>query len=529
MNEQGLLEKNEAEIKSLKSEIEILRNIIALIPGNVFWKDKNKAYLGCNNNVAQLAGFNSPKEIIGKQNSDFMNNSLAALTEQTDFDVYTTAKEKYIEERGFNLKHEPAIYLTKKLPLFDQQGETIGILGVSFDITERKKMEKSLTAAKKKAEALSRAKSQFLAVINHELRTPLASIIGLVDFLKRGQLPAQEEKNIVEAIENCSKHLLSLVNDVLDFSRLETRKYKLHLNIVNLDALIYEIYSMLTPLAQDKGLELQVKSHENMPKNILTDSRILRQILINLIGNAIKFTEKGCIILEIEQDEGKTCFKVTDTGQGIPQDKLDLIFEPFQQLEDAYARQSSRSGTGLGLAIVKKLAALIKAKVAVVSKVGKGSSFSLIGKFETREHEEACLINPFIKPKIKKIKVQKTFTVKPHILLVEDDPIVQYVHKKMLTDLGCIVDTVSHGRDALIKLKEHNMVFIDISLPDMSGFEVIKAMRTKSAHPQVPIIALTVYTGKEEKLACIKAGADEFATKPISQLHLKKLLLRNLK
>lgn len=540
-----LIQKKEEIITNLKSENKMLHNIIALIPGNVYWKDKDGRFLGCNNNVAQIFGYSSAKEIIGKLNKDLFDFKLASLTDRIDKEVNITAKEQYVEEKGLSSLKKPAIYLTKKLPLFDDNSQVIGILGVSFDITERKKMEEDLKIAKKRAEASSRAKSQFLAVVNHELRTPLTSILGLVDFLKQNNLPIEEEKNIIEAIENCTQHLLSLVNEILDFSRLETGEYNVRIDTVSLNAILYEVYGITKTLAKKKGLELRIESGPNVPKTILTDSRILRQILINLVSNGIKFTDKGHVTIRLNS-LGKTSHRtkleimVVDTGSGIPANKLNLIFEPFKQLEDAYTRQSSRAGTGLGLTIVERLAALLDAVINVESEPGKGSAFSLIGEFKTLDGESAAGPHVMIIEKLRKKSTQKTSIVKkisspstlpkkPSVLLVEDDPIVQYVHNKMLTDLGCEVDVVSNGFEALNILKNHDIIFVDISLPDISGFEVIKTIRERSKNTKVPIVALTVYTGKEEKLACLNAGADEFTSKPISQTHLKKLLIRYLK
>lgn len=541
----NLIKEKEKNIANLKAENDMLRNIIALIPGNIYWKDKEGYYLGCNYNVAQILGLSSPEEIIGKQNTELLDAKLGALADQIDNEVNVSGKEIYVEENGLNINLEPAIYLTKKLPLFDDTRKMIGILGVSFDITERKKIEEDLKIAKENAEASNRAKSQFLAVVNHELRTPLTSIVGLIDFLKQGDLPLEEEKNIIDAIDNCTQHLLSLVNEVLDFSRLESGKYNIRMDPVSLNAILYEVYGITKTLAKKKGLELRIESGPNVPKTILTDSRVLRQILINLVSNAIKFTEKGHVTIRLntlEQNHHKTKLEITvvDTGLGIPSNKIKLIFEPFQQLEDAYTRQSSRAGTGLGLTIVEKLAALIDAVISVESEPGRGSTFSIISEFETPDNDGTAGPHVLVIEKLRKKRRKKntcakgvmysnSITQKPNVLLVEDDPIVQYVHKKMLTDLGCEVCTASHGHEAITTLNNHDIVFVDINLPDISGFEVIKSIRQHNHTSKIPIIALTVYTGKEEKSACLKAGANEFASKPISQNHLKKLLLRYLK
>ena len=535
------LKKKTIHLLNYDTEIIPLKEIIAFMPGNIFWKNKKGQYLGCNNNMAKILGLTSPSEMVGKRLEDFLPlkavSDLNALN-RADQDIMNSREGKFLEEVGPSASGELAIYLSHKIPLFDQAGETIGLLGISMDIAQQKKLEEDLTIAKEKAETSNRAKSQFLAVINHELRTPLTCIMGLIEFLKQGRLSLYEEKKFINAIENSTQHLLGLVNDVLDFSRLETGKYNLHITPVNLRVIIQEVYHLLKPLAEKKELKLRIHPNSEIPKNLLTDARIIRHILINLVNNAIKFTEKGHIEVAVnslqQKHHTKIEMKILDTGLGIPSDKLNLIFEPFQQLEDAYMRQSSRSGTGLGLTIVKKLAELIGCKMHVESESGKGSIFTLTGEFETQD--QVLKVNSLhAKKKKQKNKIPKykpsintpvIFKQKPYVLLIEDDPTIQYIHKKMLLDLGCKVDVVSQGQEAIQALNQHHILFVDISLPDMSGFEVIKTIRKRYDPRQLPIVALTVYTGKEEKEAAFEAGSNAFASKPITQAYFKKILLR---
>lgn len=510
-----------------------LKDIISHMPGSIYWKDITGKYLGCNDYMLKMCQLSSAEQIIGKKLTDLFAPEIAAQIEKNDMEVILTNETKHYEEKGINENAEPAFFLTEKRPLRNAQGRPIGLLGMSFDITERKKMEEDLKIAKEKAEASSRAKSQFLAIVNHELRTPLASIMGLLAILKRKKLTQEEQQKVKDDIENCTQYLLSLIDDVLDFSRLETGKYSLHHRPLNVPHLLADVFSILKPIAENKGIALKVECPE-MTSNILTDARILKQILINLATNALKYTENGHVIIQAQaklvlNDEMLLTISVTDTGKGIPKNKFDLIFEPFQQLEDAYTRQSSRSGTGLGLAIVKKLASLIDAKVEVKSKINSGSVFSICAQFKITKEKHFSTVKKTIKVKNKKTKSKiKAWGRPPHILLIEDDPIVQYIHKKMLEDLGCNVDVASSGLDAMQQLKHHDIVFVDISLPDISGFEVIKMIRENNHHSKRPIVALTAYNGIEEKTACLKAGANAFKNKPISQITLKKLLGRYL-
>ncbi|TAK78440.1 MAG: PAS domain-containing protein, partial [Gammaproteobacteria bacterium] len=194
-----------------------LRELIALMPGNIFWKNKEGYFLGCNNTTAKILGFSSPNEIIGKRSADVMDAKLAKMVEKTDQEIMASNKEKFFEEVGLNENKEPAIYLTHKVPLCNQAGEVIGLLGIGFDISERKKLEQELKTAKEQAEMAVQAKSQFLAVVNHELRTPLTGILGIVNVLKKHHATPEEKEKLITDLENCSQNLLAIVNNVLDF------------------------------------------------------------------------------------------------------------------------------------------------------------------------------------------------------------------------------------------------------------------------------------------------------------------------
>lgn len=529
------IQNMEEKIAILETENIFLHNIISHVPGNVFWKNAKGEYLGCNNSQAKFFNLSSPEKIIGKRNQDFLSRDIAEELDKTDMEIITSGKEHCIEEAASDTNAQPVCYLTKKTPLYDQQGKLIGIIGVGFDITERKRMEKELVIAKQKAEASDHAKSQFLAVMNHELNTPLASIIGLIDLLKHGGLPKDEEKNIIETIEKCTHHLLGLVNEVLDFSKLEKHNYIVDKSYVNLTSLVKEVYNLLYIPAKEKKLKLKTSTDQNFNKAILTNSSMLLQILINLINNAIKFTNQGQVNLQVNilDQTTSTCMLeivVSDTGNGIAADKLELIFEPFQQLEDGYTRQSSRYGTGLGLAIVKKLSEQLGMEIKVQSTLGQGSTFTLTGEFKTCDSVTPIPELSVATKKTNKITIKTSKLMiaakQPRILLVEDDPVIQYIHKKMLEDFKCRVDVTAYGRDAIKILDQYDIAFVDISLPDINGFEVIQSMREFNPACKTPIVALTVHNGKKEKQSCLNAGANKFATKPISRAQLRKILMK---
>lgn len=535
------LTQGKETIANLKREVKFLRDIIAWAPGNLFYVDKTGKYLAGNNNVAKLVGLQSSKSLLGRTSSDFFDSEIVSNIKSWDNEVIKFGKEKYAEEVGINEHGEKAIYLSKKTPIFDRKGEIAGILGISFDITDRKKMEEELKIAKEKAEAANQAKSQFLAMVNHELRTPLASLIGLVDFLKKDTLTEFERKVIFNSVENCTHHLLSLVDEILRFSELKTNKHRLRLRAVNLKQLFKEeIYSILHPLAESKSLSLHINTDPQLPPYVLLDPRLFRQIMINLINNAIKFTQKGSVVVNIvslkkNANSSQLAISVKDTGIGIPKEKWDIIFEPFKQIEERYVRQSSRNGMGLGLTIVKKFAFLMGAQIHVESEVNKGSTFTLKGIFE-HVHRFDSLSGVRLyggqKPRKKETLVSAVYpgqlSKEPHILLIEDDPIVMFIQNKMLKELGCKVFSAACWDAAKPLLPNKHMVFVDISLPEVDGLDVIKYIRQQYNEKVLPIVALTVYTGKKEKRSSLEAGANGFVNKPIAQSKLRSLLLKYL-
>lgn len=515
------------EINStLQSRNETLQNIIELMPGNVYWKNLEGTILGVNNNLAKISGMNSPADMVGKTILELFGQSFADYAQKYDQIVYDLGKEYSHEEAGLTLDNQPAVYISKKIPLYDSSGKLNGTLGVSVDITDRKKMEQELLIAKEKAEISNRIKSQFVAAVNHELRTPLASIIGLVDLLKVEKLHEPEGKKIIASIENSAQHLLNLVNDVLDFSKLETGRQQLQITPVNFKMLLSEIQDLLDPLANNKELVLSYTIDPHIPSFLLTDIRILRHILINLINNAIKFTETGHVSVHInvlQQIDKQVQLKIdiSDTGIGISQDKLELIFKPFQQVNETNIKSSSRNGTGLGLAIVKKLAKAIQATLHVESQLGQGSTFSLTADFAIADEKmiqaQRKSLNKTHKPKENKLRA----------LVVEDDPIIQYIHKKLLTNLGCEVDVVSNANDTLKILKNnHDIIFLDMSLPDLTGYELIKTIR-QTTSINCPIVIISAFLDKDEEITCLDAGADDFLCKPISQAKFKELLMHH--
>mgnify|MGYP003574909293 CR=1 FL=1 len=512
-------QKLEQQIIALKNDLFSLQTVIALMPGYVFWKNKDGEYLGCNNNLAKFLGFSSPLEIIGKKTCDLMNMQLAWPLEKTDQHVFNSNHGISIEERGLNQNKEPAIFYSSKDPLRNINGDVIGIIGIAIDITERKRMEKELQIAKEKAEASSKAKSQFLAMINHELRTPLTGILGLINLLKES---SEDQEKILNNLENCAVYLLRMINQVLDFSKLESGKNSIDFHSVKIEEPILSSIHILEGIAQKKNVPISYQS--DLVPLVLSDGHVLQQIIMNLLSNALKFTAEGEIEVSVklinESDEHVDLqIIVADTGIGIPANQLESIFEPFKQLAGTYTRKVSWHGTGLGLAIVKKLVELLNLTIHVESEIGKGTTFILQGQFAK------SLENPQNLLKAKSISLRQKA---PKVLLVEDDEIIRFTHQHMLESLGCKVKVAWNGLMALAMIDKCDIVFIDIGLPDMTGFDLIKMIRQQTSREELSIIAVTGYTGNNEKRLCLDAGANEVIIKPVPKERLKDVIRKYL-
>lgn len=355
-----------------------LENFINGIPGSVYWKDKKGIYLGCNDVVIHKGNLKSKAHIIGKTDHDVWPE-FAESIRNVDLEVMKNDKSIEIEETVVLKNGERLYFSSVKRPLKDEEGNIIGVIGNSLDITELKE-------AKQHAETANHTKTHFLALMGHELRIPLTGIISTANMLVENEMTSDEVKEVGKIIEDSGSYLLTTINSILDFAKLESKKFELFQTRVNLVSLIDEIIHILAATAKEKKLTLQTKYLSPIPKKIITDSRIIRTIMTNLIGNAIKYTDKGEVNVSIKtlrqtQNTVELEISVADTGIGIPEEKIEFIFKRFTQLENAYTRKNSRSGTGLGLSIVKNLAALLNCKIQVKSQLGKGSTFSMIGEF----------------------------------------------------------------------------------------------------------------------------------------------------
>jgi len=394
-------------------------------------------------------------------------------------------------------------------------------------------MIKRLHLAKTEAIKVAKFKSQFLASMSHEIRTPLNGIIGTSNLLSKTTLDNQQQK-YSKALLYSSEMLLNLINDILDFSKINANKIKLDKDQINISHCIEKIMQTLSFNANQKKLKLDYNIDSEVPNIVIGDQKCLSQILLNLIGNAIKFTENGSIHIDISNmtvDENKPninilnnqqilLFKVEDTGIGISPEDQEIIFERFTQVGNSSS--TTNSGTGLGTAISKELVKIMGGNISVKSELGKGSEFSFTIQFEKAIKMDKERGEPFEKNE-NLLKTKKTL----QILIAEDDDINAMVLEQFLIEQGHISYRVENGQKVLEKLQSdrYDLVFMDLHMPKLSGLETTKAIRMNNQ--SIIIIGLTANATKEHKETCMQTGMNDFLSKPITPKALKQSIFNH--
>jgi PAS domain S-box-containing protein len=408
--------------------------------------------------------------------------------------------------------------------LFQDSGRNL-VLTTIRDISERKKAQEE-TYARQAAEAASRAKSEFLAGMSHEIRTPMNGIIGMSELALRSGMEG-EPRRMVEIVHRSAMDLMGILNDILDLSKVEKGKLELLSESFPPRILLEDVRSLMEGRCRQKGISLDLEMAPNLPECMLGDAGRLRQVLLNLVGNAVKFTEKGSVLLAASvKPEGESaviCFEVSDTGLGIAPETLRWIFDPFRQEDSSIAQRFG--GTGLGLSISRQLVRLMGGEIEVVSRKGRGSRFTfniplVIGDIHSESFQESSLsIHP---------------SLSGRVLVVDDNEVNRMVCLGMLEFLGVECECVDSAAMALGKLSSErfDLILMDVQMPDMDGLEATRRIRRPRSiilDPSIPIVALTAGILTSEIERCFEAGMDGYLAKPILPEALEEMLARYLR
>ncbi|MCX7020261.1 MAG: response regulator [Candidatus Sumerlaeota bacterium] len=404
-------------------------------------------------------------------------------------------------------------------PTMDEAGKVTGIAGTFNDITEHKKAEAALISAKQAAEDADRAKSEFLANMSHEIRTPMNGVIGMTDLLSGTKLTS-EQREYVETVNSCGHALLAVINDILDFSKIEAGKLDLELIDFDLRETIDEVGDILRPKAQEKGLEIAIIAYHDVPHFVKGDPVRLRQILLNLVNNAVKFTDHGEVVIRASvekcmENNIMLRFSVSDTGIGIPLERIDRLFKPFSQIDSSTTRRYG--GSGLGLAICNQLVKLMGGGIGVGSTVGQGSTFWFTAVFELSAG------NSVVRHRQELLGL--------HVLIVDDNPTNRRILSENLQLWGCTCNESPDGPTALECLHEaarsvkpYDLAILDYQMPDMDGTEVAKIVKSDPDITSTRLIMLSSMPWQGGAGRVGQSGFDACLTKPVKRSHLRNAI-----
>lgn len=493
------MEQREKTQIELEQQSVLLRSFLDASPDLVYYRNEDNEFSGCNRAMELLTG-KSEKQLIGLTPTDVYDKEIASKVMETDEKVFRHNVSLTYEQWLVYPDGRKACFELRKVPFYDRVGKRHGLMGFGRDITERKRYQDALENA-------SRDKTTFISTISHELRTPLNGIVGLSRILMDTDLTPEQCKYL-ETIHVSAITLGNIFNDIIELDKMERRKIQLDNQQIDFTGFMTDLENISGLLAQPKGIKFVLEPELPLPAKVLTDGTRLRQILWNLISNAVKFTPEGEIKVRIwrEKEEERLFFEVTDSGIGIPPDELEKIFAMYYQVKDSAGGRPA-TGTGIGLAVSKRLALSMGGDIVVKSRLGKGSCFTL------------SVVAPAIDECPEGKAEQDTMPLPAlNILLVEDIELNVIVARSVLEKLGNSVDVAMNGHDALAMFDpdEYDLVLLDIQLPDMTGLDIARQLHQRySPQSLPPLIALTANVLKDKK-EYLDAGMDDVLNKPLS-------------
>lgn len=488
-------QREQAQIE-LEQQSALLRSFLDASPDLVYYRNENEEFSGCNRAMELLTG-KSEKQLIGLQPGDVYDEDIAKKVIETDEKVFRHNVSLTYEQWLVYPDGRKACFELRKVPFYDRVGKRHGLMGFGRDITERKRYQDALENA-------SRDKTTFISTISHELRTPLNGIVGLSRILLDTELN-QEQLNYLKTIHVSAITLGNIFNDIIEMDKLERRKVQLDNQPIDFTGFLTDLENLSGLLVQPKKLDFTLEPQPNLPHKILADGTRLRQILWNLIGNAVKFTQKGGVNVKVWcENDGKLFFEVKDSGIGIPQDEQDKIFAMYYQVKDQNGGKPA-TGTGIGLAVSKRLAQNMGGDIVVRSTPGEGSCFTL--------SIDAPVVEEALSPQPEDAELPLPAL---HVLLVEDIELNVIVARSVLEKLGNSVDVAMTGQQALDMFTpgEYDLVLLDIQLPDMTGLDIARNL-CEHYDDLPPLVALTANVLKDKK-EYLDAGMDDVLSKPLS-------------
>lgn len=521
--EEEIAERKKAEHALRESEVR-LQSILDNSPACIYIKDTQGCFRLINRKFEELFHVERDR-FIGMTGFDICSQEIAEAWHQNDIEVLKLGRAIQVEEDAY---HDDGLhsYLSLKFPLFSTKGKIYAVCGISSDITVRKQAERLLKQAKDSAESANRAKSLFLANMSHELRTPLNIIHGFSQLMQRDSSLSTTSRKHLDAINLSGDHLLALINDVLEVSKIESGCLTLTQDVFDLHSLIEDLDSMFRMRAEQKRLNFNIEKHGVLPHLLLGDVRKLRQVLINMIGNAIKFTDVGSVTVRVssERDHSSVTepenmapwalsFEVEDTGIGISPQEMNKLFRPFEQTMSG----KGKGGTGLGLTISREYMCLMGGGLVASSVLRTGSVFTAFCRFEEGQHELAE------RPE----DVRRVLGLAPGIgtktiLVVDDKEISRKFAVELLTHVGFVTLEAANGKEALAVCKEKNpdLVLMDMRLPVLDGYAATRRLKSTPAGKKIPVIAVSASAFEEERNDILATGADEFISKPFRECEL---------
>ncbi|MEN8162695.1 MAG: ATP-binding protein, partial [Acidobacteriota bacterium] len=421
-------------------------------------------------------------------------------------------------------------------PIISKTGEVTHYMAVKEDVSEQKRIENELRMATEAANQANQAKSDFLATMSHEIRTPMNGVIGMIGLLLDTGL-STEQQRFAETIRDSGEALLAIINDILDLSKLEAVQLELEDTEFFLEDTVAGVMDIMAPRANAKGLKAGHVLASDIQGVYRGDPGRLRQVLMNLVGNAVKFTQTGAVTIDVsrrggDHDRPRLRFEVRDTGIGIPEDAFGELFQSFTQVDTSKSRRYG--GTGLGLAICKRLVETMGGVIGVESQEGKGTTFWFelalysIGKSLSFQTEtDGVLLQDKCSASQREAPAEPHSARALHLLVAEDNPVNQKVAKAMLGKMGHAVDVVANGIEAVeaVQAKRYDLVFMDIQMPEMDGLHATREIRAfNDERAQVPIVAMTANALKGDEECCLEAGMNGYLSKPINRQKMVELI-----